>query len=147
MSMLNRRFPIHRKDFVRAGEASMQVKKVLKSLDIPQPFVRRISICAYEGEMNVVMHGGEGEMSLEIDPRRIVLEIRDTGPGIEDIDLAMREGFSTASDEFRELGFGAGMGLPNMKKNTDEFEIESPEGAGVRVRMTFFPDLPGRKDR
>ncbi len=138
--LFEKSFQINKKDFVHAGEASISAKNLLKSLQMDAGMIRRASICAYEGEMNVVMHGGEGHLALAIEKNRIILEISDNGPGIADTEMAMKKGFSTASDKFRELGFGAGMGLPNMKKNADEFELSSRLGEGTRVRMAFFTD-------
>ena len=135
---LKKNFHIKAKDFMRAGEASIKVQNLLKSMDFDPALIRRIAICGYEGEMNAVMHGGDGLMEVEIDADKIILEISDTGPGIKDIDLAMQTGFSTASDADREMGFGAGMGLPNMKKNSDKISIDSEESKGTRVQMIFF---------
>lgn len=138
MSSLKKSFYIKKKDFIRAGEAAIQIKVLLKSLNLDSTLIRRVAICGYEGEMNVVMHGGDGVLSLQVDTDRLTLNISDNGPGIEDIELAMQKGFSTALDEYREMGFGAGMGLPNMKKNADQIEVESKRGKGTRVRMVFF---------
>ena len=137
MTGLTKTFRINAKDFIHAGEASINVQSLLKSLDFNPQLVRRIAICGYEGEMNVVMHGGDGKLRVEIDTDTLVMEISDNGPGIDDIEKAMQAGFSTASDEHREMGFGAGMGLPNMKKNSDEITVESDKGQGTRVRMVF----------
>jgi anti-sigma regulatory factor (Ser/Thr protein kinase) len=137
MTGLKKTFRIKAKDFIHAGEASINVQNLLKSLDLDPQIIRRIAICGYEGEMNVVMHGGDGELSIEIDADTLAMEISDNGPGIEDIEKAMEAGFSTASDEHREMGFGAGMGLPNMKKNSDKIEVISNKGEGTRVRMIF----------
>jgi anti-sigma regulatory factor (Ser/Thr protein kinase) len=106
-------------------------------MDFDPQLIRRLAICGYEGEMNVVMHGGDGQLSIEIDTGQLIVEISDNGPGIEDIEKAMQAGFSTASDEHREMGFGAGMGLPNMKKNSDEITVDSTKGQGTWVRMVF----------
>ena len=138
MTSLKKEFLIKSRDFIRAGEASIAVQTLLKSMQFDPNLIRRIAICGYEGEMNAVMHGGEATMTVEIDPEKIILEIIDTGDGIENIELAMTPGFSTASDEVREMGFGAGMGLPNMKKNSDDIHVESEKGNGTRVRMIFF---------
>jgi len=124
-------------DFVRAGEASCAIKDTLKRIGISPDVIRRIAIAAYEAEMNVVMYARQGEMRCEIDPDRIKITIADEGPGIENIDLAMQDGFSTATPEMREMGFGAGMGLPNMKRNSDRFKITSKPGRGTRVEMIF----------
>ena len=137
MTGLKKTFRIKAKDFIHAGEASINVQNLLKSLDLNPQIIRRIAICGYEGEMNVVMHGGDGQLSIEIDTDTLAMEIADNGPGIEDIEKAMQAGFSTASDEHREMGFGAGMGLPNMKKNSDDITVESTSGQGTRVRMVF----------
>ena len=137
MTGLKKTFRIKAKDFIHAGEASINVQNLLKSLDLNPQIIRRIAICGYEGEMNVVMHGGDGQLSIEIDTDSLAMEIADNGPGIEDIGKAMETGFSTASDEHREMGFGAGMGLPNMKKNSDDITVESTSGQGTRVRMVF----------
>ena len=138
MSGLKKSFHIKKKDFIRAGEASIQIKVLLKSLNLDSALIRRVAICGYEGEMNVVMHGGDGVLSLRVDTDLLTLNISDNGPGIEDVELAMQKGFSTALDEYREMGFGAGMGLPNMEKNADQIEVESERGKGTRVRMVFF---------
>ena len=143
MTVLKKSYRIKSRDFIRAGEASIQIQTLLKSLSFDPKLIRRVAIRGYEGEMNVVMHGGDGSLSFEIDTGRLILDISDDGPGIEDIEKAMQAGFSTASDEHREMGFGAGMGLPNMKKNADEIRVESEKGQGTRVRMVFFFDGGG----
>ena len=141
MSKFKKTFRIKGRDFVRAGEASINIQNLLKSMDFDPRLIRRIAICGYEGEMNMVMHGGDGSLSLEINADRLILELTDDGPGIEDIDLAMQAGYSTAEDADREMGFGAGMGLPNMKKNADRINIESKRSQGTIVQMIFFlPD-------
>jgi len=113
-------------------------------MDFDPRLIRRVAICGYESEMNVVMHGGDGTLSIEVDEQKLVLEIIDDGPGIEDIELAMQAGYSTANDDHREMGFGAGMGLPNMKKNSDHIQIESPKNQGTAVRMVFFIPEKGK---
>ena len=138
MSGLKKSFHIKARDFIRAGEASINVQNILKSMNFEPKLIRRIAICGYEGEMNAVMHGGDGRLTIEIDSDKLVLEVRDDGPGIEDIDKAMQAGFSTAADEHREMGFGAGMGLPNMEKNSDQIFVESEKGQETKVRMVFF---------
>ena len=138
MSALKKSYHIKSRDFIRAGEASIKIQNLLKSLDFNPQLIRRVAICGYEGEMNVVMHGGDGLLSFAINTDELIMEISDDGPGIADINKAMQTGFSTASDEHREMGFGAGMGLPNMKKNSDEIVIDSEKGQGTRVRMVFF---------
>ena len=142
MTSLKKEFLIKSRDFIRAGEASIAVQTLLKSMQFDPNLIRRIAICGYEGEMNAVMHGGEATMTVEIDAEKLILVIEDTGEGIENIELAMQPGFSTASDEVREMGFGAGMGLPNMKKNSDEIHIQSEKGNGTRVQMIFFTEKP-----
>jgi anti-sigma regulatory factor (Ser/Thr protein kinase) len=146
MSGLIKTFHINARDFIRAGEASINIQNILKSMNFDPKLIRRIAICGYEGEMNAVMHGGDGLLMIEIDAEKLVLEIRDDGPGIEDIDRAMQAGFSTAEDEHREMGFGAGMGLPNMEKNSDQITVESQKGQGTRVRMVFFRDRGDKSD-
>ena len=144
MPRLKKTFPIKARDFIRAGEASINVQNLLKSMDFDPRLIRKVAICGYESEMNVVMHGGDGTLSIEVDNEKLVLEIFDDGPGIEDIELAMQAGYSTANDDHREMGFGAGMGLPNMKKNSDRIKIESQKNAGTVVRMVFFIPEKGK---
>jgi anti-sigma regulatory factor (Ser/Thr protein kinase) len=143
MTVLKKSYYIKYRDFIRAGEASIKIQTLLKSLDFNPKLVRRVAICGYEGEMNVVMHGGDGSLGIAIDTDKLIMEISDDGPGIIDIEKAMQSGFSTASDEHREMGFGAGMGLPNMKKNADDIIVESEKGRGTRVRMVFYIDRGG----
>jgi anti-sigma regulatory factor (Ser/Thr protein kinase) len=131
------RFEVGDEDFSLAGRASSELKRVLGRLGIGPDLIRKASIAMYEGEINMVIHAGGGVVEAEIEKDRIVMTLCDTGPGIPDISLAMTEGWSTAPDRYRELGFGAGMGLPNMKRNCDELEIESEVGKGTRVRMTI----------
>lgn len=138
MSSLKKCFNIRSRDFIHAGEASITVQQLLKQMQIDPALIRRIAVCGYEGEMNVVMHGGDGRFCIEINTDRIILDISDEGTGIADIARAMQKGFSTASDAYREMGFGAGMGLPNMEKNADEMSVESAPGSGTNVRMIFF---------
>ena len=146
MSKFKKSFHIKGRDFIRAGEASINVQNLLKSIDFDPRLIRRVAICGYESEMNVVMHGGDGSLCLEVDTDKLILEISDDGPGIEDIDLAMQAGYSTANDDHREMGFGAGMGLPNMKKNSDQIHIESNKDRGTVVRMIFFLPEGGKTD-
>jgi anti-sigma regulatory factor (Ser/Thr protein kinase) len=143
MTALIKSYYIKSRDFIRAGEASIKIQTLLKSLNFNPQLVRRVAICGYEGEMNVVMHGGDGSLSIAISPDKLIMKISDDGPGIADIEKAMQTGFSTASDEHREMGFGAGMGLPNMKKNADDIIVESEKGQGTRIRMVFFIDKGG----
>ena len=120
-------------DFSKAGTASSEVKKTLKQLNISALVLRRIAVALYESEGNVVAHAYKGVMKVEIEPTHIRVVIEDEGPGIPDIDKAMEEGFSTASDKVREMGFGAGMGLPNIRKNSDEMELSSTPGIGTKL--------------
>jgi len=124
-------------DFKKAGEASCEIKNTLKEIGIPPEIIRRVAIASYEAEMNVVMYARQGLMRCQITPKQIAITLDDEGPGIEFIDLAMQEGYSTATPEMRELGFGAGMGLPNIKRNSDDFEISSVVGKGTRLEMSF----------
>ena len=125
-------------NFSAAGEASTAVKRVLKKLRLPSVIVRRTVICMYEGEINMVIHADGGHAYVEIDEEKIVLRLEDRGPGIPDVDKAMQEGWSTASAEARNSGFGAGMGLPNMKRNSDEMSIETEIGVGTTVTMVIY---------
>ena len=122
-------------DFTSAGQASVQVKKNLRQLGIDPEIIRRVSIAMYEGEINMVIHAGGGAADVTVSPEAVELVLTDHGPGIADIPLAMQEGYSTASDNIRSLGFGAGMGLPNMKRYTDSMEIETEVGKGTTVTM------------
>jgi len=131
------RYDVNGEDFVTCGQASEDVKRTLKGIGIPADTIRRVSIAMYEGEINMVIHGGGGVAQVEIFDSEIKIVLADTGKGIADIDKAMQEGFSTATDDIRELGFGAGMGLPNMKKYSDEFRIDSKVGEGTTVTMTI----------
>jgi len=133
------RFELEGGNFSKAGSASSQIKKVLKQLSIDPRIIKRVVVALYEAEVNVVAHAWCGTVLADIEADRISLLLQDEGPGIPDIDQAMQEGFSTASAAVREMGFGAGMGLPNMKKNVDELMIESKVGEGTTVRMlTYF---------
>ena len=131
-------FTIQGGDFTRAGHPSSEVKKVLKQLDIDGKTIKNIVIALYEAEVNVVAHAYKGTIEVEIDENKICILVSDEGPGIPDIELAMQAGYSTASKKVREMGFGAGMGLPNMKKNTDELEIESEVEKGTKVKMVNY---------
>ena len=122
-------------DFARAGEASADLKATLKKLGVPAAAVRRISIALYEGEINLAIHEGGGRIDVAIGDDDVQMVLSDQGPGIPDVEQAMQEGFSTASAEVRSLGFGAGMGLPNMKRYTDEFHIQSTVGVGTTITM------------
>lgn len=125
-------------NFSRAGIASSEVKKVLKQLNADSTLIKRIVVALYEAEVNVVAHAWEGNMQVLLDEQAITVIITDKGPGIPDIALAMQEGYSTASPEVREMGFGAGMGLPNMKKNCDKLTIESKVNVGTKVTMVTY---------
>ena len=124
-------------NFATAGEASADVKRMLRQLGLPADFIRRVSIAMYEGEINMVIHAQGGKALVEITPEKVTVELADNGPGIPDINLAMQEGYSTAPDTIRSLGFGAGMGLPNMKRYTDDIEVRSEVGKGTTVRLAF----------
>ena len=128
-------FSLEHYRFETAGEASSKVKQVVRQLGVDAQTARRISVCAYEAESNAIIHAFGGKMKVRVLPDRTELEVTDEGPGIPDVEAAMREGFSTAPDNIRELGFGAGMGLPNMKRSADEFEIKSTPGKGTWIRM------------
>ncbi len=138
MSTLNLHFDVDGSDFTRAGEASGEVKRVLKELGLDPEIVRNVSIAMYEGEINMFLHAGGGQIDVEISPEVIRIVLADSGPGIEDVSLAMMEGYSTASDHIRTLGFGAGMGLPNIKKYTDDMIIETQIGIGTTIRLKIF---------
>lgn len=129
------RFNVEGNDFTSAGQASVQVKKNLRQLGLDAETIRRVSIAMYEGEINMVIHAGGGIAEVIVTEEYIEIILEDNGPGIQDIQLAMQAGYSTASDSIRSLGFGAGMGLPNMKKNTDSMEITSTLGVGTRIVM------------
>ena len=128
-------FDIDGEDFTSAGQASVQIKKNLRALGISPETIRRVSIAMYEGEINMVIHAGGGEADVIISEDCITIILADHGPGIKNIEQAMQEGFSTATDNVRSLGFGAGMGLPNMKRYTDDMKIDSEVGVGTTVTM------------
>jgi anti-sigma regulatory factor (Ser/Thr protein kinase) len=128
-------FRIRGQDFQNAGKASTGLKSILTQIGIDADVIRRTAIAAYEAEMNVVMYAQEGMMTVEIDSAGIRISVEDRGPGISDINLAMREGYSTATNEMREMGFGAGMGLPNIRKNADAFRLESTVGVGTHLEV------------
>ena len=137
MSILKEEFPVAAMDFVTAGEASAQIKRMLKKLGVDSGVIRRLAIACYEAEINLVIHSDGGKLMLELNPDNVTLISEDVGPGIPDIDLAMSEGYSTASDDVRMMGFGAGMGLANMARNADHFNIESKVGEGTKIEMVF----------
>ncbi len=128
-------YEVDGENFTSAGEASISIKKNLRLLGYNPNIIRRVAIAMYEGEINMVIHAGGGRATVYIYPDRVEMILEDNGPGIADIELAMSEGYSTAPDKIRNLGFGAGMGLPNMKKNTDEMKIESVLGKGTTITM------------
>lgn len=128
-------FNVDGENFSSAGEASVIIKKKLRQLGFSPEIIRKVSIAMYEGEINMVIHANGGEADVEIGDDEIVIMLSDRGPGIKDVDLAMQEGFSTAREDVRALGFGAGMGLPNMKKYTDDMEIDSTVGKGTNIIM------------
>lgn len=129
-------FEVPGDDFTRAGEASAAVKRTLKQLGFPSDAIRRVAIAMYEGEINMVIHAGGGEADIDILPDKVTVVLTNHGPGIPDVEKAMQEGWSTAPDNIRSLGFGAGMGLPNMKKYTDQMAIETVIGAGTTMTLT-----------
>ena len=137
-SVFVQKFAVAGGDFVHAGEVSWQVRNLLKELGLSIGIVLRVAIATYEAEMNIIMYAQEGRVTLSVTPGRILVVAEDSGPGIEDIELAMTEGYSTATLEMRELGFGAGMGLANIKKNTDALSITSTVGQGTRLEMTIL---------
>lgn len=139
MEKLKLHYDVDGEDFTSAGEASTDVKRVLRRLGFDSDTMRRVAICMYEGEINLVIHGGGGVADVEVDENEVVIVLADHGPGIADVDQAMQEGWSTASQTVRELGFGAGMGLPNMKRYSDEIAIESTIGEGTTVTMKIRP--------
>lgn len=125
-------------DFTRAGEASSSIKNKLKMLGVDSTAIRKVAIAMYEGEINMVIHANGGEITVTITDEDITMVLADAGPGIADISKALKEGYSTAPEEVRALGFGAGMGLPNMKKSADEFQIETELGVGTTVTMKVY---------
>ncbi|WP_010665313.1 ATP-binding protein [Marinilabilia salmonicolor] len=130
------KYEIEGGNFSKAGNASSAVKKILKQLNVPPATIKKLVVALYEGEVNVVAHAWNGCIYVDIDPDRIFVTIEDEGPGIPDIGQAMQEGYSTASQAVREMGFGAGMGLSNMKKNADLLNIKSEVGKGTTVEIT-----------
>ncbi len=139
-ALLEQEYAIEDGDFVNAGESSCKIRNMLREIGINSDIIRRIAIAAYEAEMNVVMYAERGTMRINVYRDRILLTVDDNGPGIEDIELAMRPGYSTATEEMREMGFGAGMGLPNMKKNADNFRITSKVGKGTKLEIKILLD-------
>ena len=138
MNTLTLRYEVPGDDFTRAGEASSDVKRKLKQLGYTPDAIRKVAIAMYEGEINMVIHAGGGEAVVDVDPKQVQIVLRDHGPGIPDVEKAMQEGWSTAPDNVRNLGFGAGMGLPNMKKYTDELRIDTKVGEGTTLFMKVY---------
>lgn len=135
MNTIKLHYDIDGEDFTRAGEASASVKKRLRQLGVNPNVIRKVAIALYEGEINMVIHADGGVIDVEVDSESITMVLADHGKGIENVELAMQEGYSTAPDEVRSLGFGAGMGLSNMKKNSDEMRIDSTVNVGTTVYM------------
>lgn len=136
-TMIHAVYPVKADDYTFAGEASTDIKRKLKQLGVDSKVLRRVAVASYEVELNLVIHSDGGELIMDVDEGGVTLISQDVGPGIPDIQMAMREGYSTADEEARSLGFGAGMGLPNMKRNADGFSIESEVGKGTRIEMRF----------
>lgn len=136
--LLSQEFNIDGKDFANAGMISTEIKSILKKIGFEALLIRRVAISAYEAEMNVVMHAEKARVSLAVTPAQIVLKVADKGKGIPDVETAMQEGYSTATEEMRAMGFGAGMGLPNIKRNSDDLKIVSKVGVGTTLTMTFI---------
>lgn len=130
-------FDVSGESFTSAGHASLETKKILRRIGIDPQTIRRVAIAMYEGEINMVIHANGGEVNIEIFEEKIVIVLKDRGPGIANIELAMQEGFSTAPESIRNLGFGAGMGLPNMKRYSDDMKIETKLGVGTTITLTF----------
>ncbi len=137
MTSIKQSYIVDGNDFISCGHASEAVKRTLKELGMPSDLIRRVAIAMYEGEINMVIHAEGGVADVEIFSDGVKIYLRDHGKGIADIEQAMQEGFSTATDDIRELGFGAGMGLPNMKKYADEMEIDTEIGVGTTVYLGF----------
>ena len=137
MMVIQESYPVQADDMTAAGDVSARIKRHMKRLGVPAAVMRRVSVCTYEAEINLVIHSDGGQIDFEIAEDRITVRAKDIGPGIPDIDKAMTEGWSTATNEVRNMGFGAGMGLPNMKRNADGFDIVSAVGTGTDITMTF----------
>ena len=129
------KYTVDGEDFTRAGEASSNVKGKLKQMGVNPDVVRKVAIAMYEGEINMVVHAKGGDITVEVTPKEIIMTLKDVGPGIPDVEKAMQAGYSTANENIRSLGFGAGMGLPNMKKYSDELTIDTKLGVGTTVVM------------
>ena len=135
--MIKETYPVAADDMTAAGDVSARIKRHMKQLGIPASVMRRVAVGTYEAEINLVIHSDGGRIDFEITPEGVLVRVVDEGPGIPDLEKAMTEGWSTASNEVRNMGFGAGMGLPNMKRNADEFTITSEVGKGTDIRMLF----------
>ena len=135
--LMEKVFPVEAGAYGTAGEASTTIKRTLKQLGVSADVLRHVSVACYEVELNLVIHSMGGTLTLQLEPDKVTLISKDVGPGIPDIGKAMTEGFSTANEEARTLGFGAGMGLPNMKRNATEFDIQSEVGVGTMIIMSF----------
>ncbi len=138
MRTIKLRYDIPANDFNAAGEASSNVKKMLAQIGAPTDKIKRAAIAMYEAEINAVIHADGGVADIEISKDGVLISITDNGPGIPDLELAMTEGYSTAPDKIREMGFGAGMGLPNIKKNADKLEIQTSVGVGTKISITVY---------
>ena len=134
-------FTVEGKDYIRAGSVSIEIRKILEGFGIDPETTRRVAIITYEAEINIALYADRGELKLLVFPGEIRLEIEDKGPGIENIEMALENGYSTATAEMRELGFGAGMGLPNIERNSDEFSITSTFGEGTKLSITIKPKV------
>lgn len=138
MPSIHYQYTVDGEDFTMAGEASSSLKQTLKLMNLDADVIRRCAIAMYEGEINMVIHADGGVIDVDIYPDRITMVLKDHGPGIPDVELAMQEGYSTANEDVLNLGFGAGMGLPNMKRSSDEMEIDTQLGVGTTVTMTIY---------
>lgn len=134
---MNFEYRVEGGDFTHAGYASSQVKKMLKQLGVESTVIKRVVVCLYEAEVNIVAHAWNGVIIITLDADNILMKLTDNGPGIADIELAMQKGYSTASPEVREMGFGAGMGLPNISANADRFVITTEPGRGTSLEITI----------
>ncbi len=137
-NVISFQYTVSKEDFTRAGEASSDVKNKLKMMGLSNAVIRKVAIAMYEGEINMVIHADGGTINVDVDSEKIHIILADKGPGIPDIEKAMQAGFSTAPDNIRSLGFGAGMGLPNMKKNSDDMSIKTTPNVGTTVTMDIF---------
>jgi len=134
---MNLEFPVEKGDFTKAGEVSSQIKRTLKKLNVPSGVIKKVVVALFEAEVNVIAHSFGGTITCSIEPKYIKIIVIDTGPGIQDLGLAMTEGYSTASQEIQEIGYGAGMGLPNIKKNSDDLDIYTKAGDHTEITMGF----------